>query len=595
MTTDDPTTRPAAAVPERTMPPHPPDAAPGHATGATGPAAMTDPAAEDPAAAPVTPAAPAAPAAGGPRPVQPPSHGAVPLDASHPEAPPLGSVPAEPPRTQAQPFGTVPVDPAHADALRMGAVPAGAVQVPTASTTHANGTHAPLAPPAPANGTRPAPAPGAPGTAAHPVDPASPADPARPDTHGARPEANGARPDAYDTRPEANTARPHVYDTRPEANAPQEAATYAAPADTAVTAAVPGEATDGHGTAAEDAPPEGSSAEGAAADGEPAGAVDTALVDAVLAETSGTGADDEDSDERIRTLIWTAATYRPLEEVTALVTQLKHANAVDSPADEALRAAAVARPLDEVRQLVAMLNEAGHTLDDSDTTLRAAAVGRPIEDVVQLVSILGTGDTPVPAAPGTGTGPAADAPAGTAPATAQPGGPAFPVVPENPHVRPPRSATVAAAPAPEPKVLVPEPDSGGEPARTSRSGLRWPAAAALFACGIIHLPTDFTGLRSGGYADAMALVVTVVCLVLGEWLIVRDSPRVWGFAAVTSVGVVALHGLAGSSGFAVLASSLGRSWAWSGVAAVMCAMLTALLAGSALLRREREPDATNGT
>ncbi|MCP9960437.1 hypothetical protein LUX05_01745 [Streptomyces somaliensis] len=92
----------------------------------------------------------------------------------------------------------------------------------------------------------------------------------------------------------------------------------------------------------------------------------------------------------------------------------------------------------------------------------------------------------------------------------------------------------------------------------------------------------------------MALVIAVLCLVLGEWLVVRDTVRVWGSAAVLSIGVVALHGMAGSSGVGLLQSSLGRSWTWSGAAAVTCAMLTALLAGSALLRRQREADAADG-
>ncbi|MGQ4513319.1 hypothetical protein [Streptomyces sp. DW26H14] len=96
------------------------------------------------------------------------------------------------------------------------------------------------------------------------------------------------------------------------------------------------------------------------------------------------------SREPIRTLLWTAATIRPLDEVAALVGLLRRTGEVPSPADEALKAAAVARPLDEVRQLVLMLNSPPQQPEEADTTLRAAAVGRPIEDVVQLVSILGT-------------------------------------------------------------------------------------------------------------------------------------------------------------------------------------------------------------
>ncbi|MEU3450604.1 hypothetical protein AB0H29_25740 [Streptomyces thermolilacinus] len=333
----------------------------------------------------------------------------------------------------------------------------------------------------------------------------------------------------------------------------------------------------------------GTRADGADAHDGPAGhpAADAALVEAMLGETTGADAedadgradaDDEDSDERMRTLIWTAATYRPLEEVVALVTQLKEAKAVDSPADEALRAAAVARPLDEVRQLVTLLNEAGHTLDENDTTLRAAAVGRPIEDVVQLVGILGTAQgrplSPDAAAPGAATA----------------GGQA---VPQDPCLRPPRSATAATtAPAPAPTLTAGPDDKPEAPAQ--RSGLRWLAAATLFACGVIHLPRDFGALWSGGYADGVVFTIALLCLVLGEWLVVRETVRVWASAAALSMCVVAVHGMAGSSGVSLLGNSVGHAWAWAGATAVASAMLTALLTGLALLRRQRKPAVGTG-
>ncbi|TDF50888.1 hypothetical protein E2C00_03195 [Streptomyces sp. WAC05374] len=317
-----------------------------------------------------------------------------------------------------------------------------------------------------------------------------------------------------------------------------------------------------------------------------AGPVDAALVDAVLAEAKSAGENGDDGDEPIRTLLWTAATYRPLEEVAALVALLKSTGAVSSPADEALRAAAVVRPLEEVRQLVAMLNEAGHPLDEADTALRAAAVGRPIEDVAELVSILGTGDAgprPRPA-PGSAPAPGTKAVDGTI------------TVPENPNVRPPRSASVAqsaqSTPSLEKPVSVADLAGGTSPAL--RSGLRWPAAAALSACGVIHLPTDFAGLRSGGSTDAVALAVTLLCLILGLWLGARDTVRVWAAAGATAVGVVALHAVSGGSAFDLLATSVGQSFGWASAVAVVCAALTAAMAGSALLRRQRQPDATNG-
>lgn len=95
------------------------------------------------------------------------------------------------------------------------------------------------------------------------------------------------------------------------------------------------------------------------------------------------------NDEPIRTLLWTAATHRPLDEVAALVSLLNRTGELSRPGDEALRAAAVARPLEEVRQLVTLLNETPHDTGEAGTTLRAAAMGRPIEDVAELVAILG--------------------------------------------------------------------------------------------------------------------------------------------------------------------------------------------------------------
>ncbi|WP_405574796.1 hypothetical protein OG317_33700 [Streptomyces sp. NBC_01167] len=95
------------------------------------------------------------------------------------------------------------------------------------------------------------------------------------------------------------------------------------------------------------------------------------------------------NDEPIRTLLWTAATHRPLDEVAALVSLLNRTGELSRPGDEALRAAAVARPLEEVRQLVTLLNETPHDTGEAGTTLRAAAMGRSIEDVAELVAILG--------------------------------------------------------------------------------------------------------------------------------------------------------------------------------------------------------------
>ncbi|MFE9396376.1 hypothetical protein [Streptomyces flavidovirens] len=311
------------------------------------------------------------------------------------------------------------------------------------------------------------------------------------------------------------------------------------------------------------------------------------------------GAAPDSNDEPIRTLLWTAATCRPLEEVAALVSLLKRTGEVPSPGDEALRAAAVARPLDEVRQLVAMLAEHPHEVDEADTTLRAAAVGRPIEDVAQLVSILGheDGDPQRP--------PAGEAAAAHKKRVPLDGGTTRGVggrsTDGKPAAAPERPGGRPAWPTLDPRGVIPAVgdalaagQAGDTVSPALRSVLRWPAAVLLFVCGVIHLPTDFAHLRSGGYADALAIAVTVLCLVFGVWLAVRDTMRVWAAGAATAIGIVALHALASVGTVDLLESSLGESLAWADAAAVSCAAIGAVLAGSALLRRQKEPDATNG-
>ncbi|WP_405607243.1 hypothetical protein [Streptomyces sp. NBC_01508] len=381
----------------------------------------------------------------------------------------------------------------------------------------------------------------------------------------------------------------------------------------------------------------------------------------------------ESGDEPIRTLLCTAATHRPLEEVAALVMLLKRTGEVPNPGDEALRVAAVARPVDEVMQLVAMLNEPPHDVDEADTTLRAAAVGRPIEEVAQLVSYLGTHENepafatahrlperakPTPEATPERPAPERPAPerakperrpeptlfgrpdehaprtdprtephaayAGAA-APAAPAGPttaAVPAAPAGPaedvnrgghadqlrnfgHVardtEPGHGAPRTGAPAgPPPEVPRLAPAAGRRPAAGSRdrtasanlrsplrSPLRRPAAAALFACGVIHLPTDFAVMRSGGYADAVALAVTLLCLVFGLWLAVADTARIWAASAATAVGIIAAHTLSGLGTVDLLRSSLGADFGWASLVAVGCAAVALMLAGTALMLRQR--------
>ncbi|MEC4018138.1 hypothetical protein [Streptomyces sp. H27-D2] len=100
----------------------------------------------------------------------------------------------------------------------------------------------------------------------------------------------------------------------------------------------------------------------------------------------------------VRTLLWTAATNRPLGEVAALVDLLKRTGDFPNPGDEALRVAAVVRPVSEVKQLIALLNEHPHAPESGDEALRAAAVGRSVEEVVQLMGLLGRPDDDSPPA-----------------------------------------------------------------------------------------------------------------------------------------------------------------------------------------------------
>ncbi|TXS44893.1 hypothetical protein EAO77_32865 [Streptomyces sp. t39] len=277
-----------------------------------------------------------------------------------------------------------------------------------------------------------------------------------------------------------------------------------------------------------------------------------------------------------------------MEEVAALVTRLKESGEVSRPADVALRAAAVARPLDEVRQLMALLKASGHDLDQVDTTLRAAAVGRPVDDVVELVSILGTDssdwrpeDDGLDAPRDPRREMSADAGAG--------GG-----APKARRSRPKRSGKSPGWQASALNSALASGPAGHSVSPALRSVLRWPAALALFACGVIHVPTDLAGLRSGGYAETLSVAVTLLCLVGGVWLAVRDTLVTWAAAAGLAVGIIALHALAGAGTADLLNSSLGDSFTWAKALAVLSAAAAALLAGTVLVRRTGRAGAARG-
>lgn len=276
----------------------------------------------------------------------------------------------------------------------------------------------------------------------------------------------------------------------------------------------------------------------------------------------------ETGDEAVHTLLTTAATERPVDEVAALVARLQETGELSSPADVALRAAAVTRPLDEVRELLALLNASGYDLHQAETTLRAAAVGRPIEDVVRLVGILGTDSSDWQP---TEQGNTAERKAGPAPA------PAGPERSRDAAQRTGASLDGALAAGPG--------SHSSSPAL--RSALRWPAALALFACGLVHLPTDLTGLRAGGDTETLSVVVTVLCLVGAAWLAARDTLVAWATAAGIGVAVIALHGVASARTVDLLSGSLGATSAWAKAVALLGAVAVVALAASAVVRHTR--------
>ncbi|MFJ8074277.1 hypothetical protein ACIQ7Q_10150 [Streptomyces sp. NPDC096176] len=301
-----------------------------------------------------------------------------------------------------------------------------------------------------------------------------------------------------------------------------------------------------------------------------------------------------DSEQPIQTLLWTAATERPIAEVAALVSRLKRTGEVDSPGDVALRAAAVSRPLEEVRELIALLkNEHPNDLHEAATTLRAAAVGRSIEDVVELVNMIGTDASewqcPPNEAAAEGPEPLYEAAPARAPGATTEAAAAGAPAPAPASASPAAPAEQAKKPTPWPVVALNSALAAGPSSHTVSpamgSQLRWPASLALFACGVIHLPTDVAGLRSGGYAETLSVAVMVLCLVVALWLAVRDTVLVWAAAAGLAVGIIALHALTGMGTLNLLQSSLGASFGWATVAAVLCAGTGAVIAGSVLLRR----------
>lgn len=115
-------------------------------------------------------------------------------------------------------------------------------------------------------------------------------------------------------------------------------------------------------------------------------------------------------------------------------------------------------------------------------------------------------------------------------------------------------------------------------------------AIALLASGALHLPDDLAALPSAAPVVYLPLLVTVLCLVTGVLVALRDTTMVWRAVAAAALGVVALHVLGGSVGFDPLEGTVGGPPAWAGVTVVLSASAAAVLAGLAL-RNRRESSA----
>ncbi|WP_030842993.1 hypothetical protein [Streptomyces sp. NRRL F-4474] len=312
-----------------------------------------------------------------------------------------------------------------------------------------------------------------------------------------------------------------------------------------------------------------------------------AAPDAPTASAPADALDDSDAPNtlRMRTLLETAATCRPVEEVTALVSLLKEDGRLPDAGQDALRAAAVTRPVQDVQRMVTLLGEAPHEVGEADITLRAAAVGRSIEDVALLVTILGKDESGEPEQQRRPRPAEAGAPAAQAP----------PEPYEQPYEQPYRPPYTELRDGPRPaahdgphQARSRRPAPVGEPSRAAAPAhvLRWPVAIALLVSGALHLPQDLTALASASPLDLLPLLVTAVCLGVGALVAVRDTTAVWRAGAATALGVVALHVVGGSLAFDPLAGTVGGSRAWAGAAVMLCAAAGAVLAGLALRSRQ---------
>ncbi|MFG1808077.1 hypothetical protein [Streptomyces sp. NPDC049040] len=273
--------------------------------------------------------------------------------------------------------------------------------------------------------------------------------------------------------------------------------------------------------------------------------------------TSGRG-------DPIRTLLWTAATARPLAEVAALVGLIRR-----TPRLRGRRPAATASPPGAARRFAAPPAALRGTAGTGKAP-HAAAAGRP---------------TAAPATPSAILGPPPGGAAGSAPPAAPAHGPA-PAFAAQPHAP---AAVPLADPAAGPRDA--PAGNGGEQRRRAGSALRWVTAGLLPVLGLIQLPADPAGLPAVGYTDDLSPALAVVCVALSVLLALRDAVWVWALVAVAAVAALLLHALTALLGTAdLLRHSVGSALAGSGAAQAACAalaVLAAALAAAALLGRPR--------
>ncbi|MCZ4120944.1 hypothetical protein [Streptomyces sp. H39-S7] len=276
------------------------------------------------------------------------------------------------------------------------------------------------------------------------------------------------------------------------------------------------------------------------------------------------------------------ATTRSVDEVVALVNLLNESGGFPPLGDEALHLAAVSRPLPDVLRLVALLNEPPHKPGDAEKALRAAAMGRPIEEVAELLTIFATdhGEVRPPETVAFVNEPVAD-PRGAFNAPVAPRLPAAGALAALNTARFTKSRGASGALAPNAAVRRPS------AASATRSVLRWPAAVALLVIGAVHLPSDIAGLRAGDVAAGLSLGIALLCLILAGLLAMRDTVWIWAASAAAAVVTVTAHSFAAAfSSVPLLRDSWGGAIAGATILTVLCAIVAALLAATALVLRQ---------